>query len=118
MKNKSLQKKNLSNGKALKSKVKKYEDSLIESLKDPLEAATYLSVHLEDGGKYSEETFLLALQDVAKAYGVSTVAKKAKVGRESLYKTLSGSVDPKLKTLKSILNSVGLKMTVQPKSAS
>ncbi len=90
----------------------------MESPKDPVEAATYLSVHLEDNNKYAEEAFLLALQDVAKVYGISTVAKKAKVGRESLYKTLSGSVDPRLKTLKNILDSIGLKMTVQPKSAS
>ncbi len=102
----------------MKHKTKKYEDSLIESLKDPIEASAYLTVHLEDNGEHAEETFLLALQDVAKAYGISSVAKKAKVSRESLYKTLSGSVNPKLKTLKNILDSIGLKMTVEPKSAS
>lgn len=96
-------------------KTRKYEDSLIESLKDPTEAAAYLTVHLEGQDKYAEETFLLALQDVAKAYGISTVAKKARVGRESLYKTLSGSVNPRLGTLKSILDSVGLKMIIEPK---
>ena len=96
-------------------KAKKYEDSLITALKDPVEAAAYLTVHLEGKDKYAEETFLLALQDVAKAYGISTVARKAKVGRESLYKTLSGTVNPKLGTLKSILDSVGLKMIIEPR---
>ena len=46
-------------------KIKKYEDSLIESLKDPVEAAVYLTVHLEGKNKYAEETFLLALRDVS-----------------------------------------------------
>ncbi|MDE0519040.1 MAG: putative addiction module antidote protein [Bdellovibrionales bacterium] len=101
----------------MKQRTKKYEDSLIESLKNPVEAAAYLTVHIEDNSKYSNETFLLALQDVAKAYGIKEVSKKAKVGRESLYKTLSGSVNPKLNTLRSILDSVGLKMTITPKDS-
>ena len=44
------------------------------------------------------------------------VAEKAKLGRESLYKTLSGSVNPKLNTLRNILDSMGLKMTIEPKN--
>ena len=100
-----------------KIKTKKYEDSLIESLKDPIEAAAYLTVHIEDDGEYAEETFLLALRDVAKAYGITEISEKAKVGRESLYKTLSGSVNPKLNTLRSILDSMGLKMTIEPKDS-
>ena len=99
----------------MNKKTRKYEDSLIESLKDPVEAAVYLSVYLEDDSPHAEETFLLALQDVAKAYGISEVAKKAKVGRESLYKIFSGSVNPKLKTLKKLLDTVGLKITIEPK---
>ena len=101
----------------MKQKTKRYEDSLIESLKNPVEAAAYLTVHVEDNSKYSNETFLLALQDVAKAYGIKEVSKKAKVGRESLYKTLSGSVNPKLNTLRSILDSMGLKITIAPKDS-
>ena len=52
---------------------------------------------------------------MVKAYGIKKVAEKAKVGRESLYKTLSGSVNPKLTTLRNILDSIGLKMTIEPK---
>ena len=99
----------------MKRKIKKYEDSLIESLKSPIEVAAYLTVHIEDNSKYAEEIFLLALKDVARAYRIKKVAEKAKVGRESLYKTLSGSVNPKLNTLRSILDSMGFKMTIEPK---
>ena len=99
----------------MKQKIKKHEDSLLESLKNPVEAAAYLTVHIEDNSEYAEETFWLALRDVAKAYGIKNVAKKTKLGRESLYKTLSGSVNPRLITLKNILDSIGLKMTIEPK---
>ena len=105
------------NRKRIKKKTQKYEDSLIEFLKDPIEAAAYLTVHIEDDSEHAEETFLLALRDVARAYGVKEVAEKAKVGRESLYKTLSGSVNPKLNTLRNILDSMGLKMTIEPKDS-
>ncbi len=93
---------------------KKYEDSLIESLRDPQEAAAYLNVHLEDNEPESEELFLLALRDVAKAYGVvGEVAEKAQLGRESLYKTLSSDGNPKLATLRSLLKAMGLKITIE-----
>ena len=99
----------------MNKRTKKYEDSLMESLRNPIEAAAYLTAHLEDNSPHQEETFLLALQNVAKAYGISAVAKKTTLGRESLYKALSGSVNPKFHTLKKILDSVGLKMTIEPK---
>ncbi|NNJ95165.1 MAG: transcriptional regulator, partial [Halobacteria archaeon] len=41
-----------------------YQDYLIEALADPVEAAGYLNVALEDGDK---ELFLLALRNVAEA---------------------------------------------------
>ncbi len=93
--------------------VKKYEDSLIESLKDPQEAAAYLNTHLESSDTDSEELFLMALRDVAKAYGVADVAGKAQLGRESLYKALSSGGNPKLTTLRSLLKAMGLKLAVE-----
>ena len=43
------------------AKSKSYQNHLIESLKDPTEAAEYLNAALEDG---EPEVFLLALRDV------------------------------------------------------
>jgi len=92
-------------------RTKKYEESLIESLKDPAEAAAYLNAHLgeEDG----EALFLLALRDVARANGVGEIAEAAALGRESLYKALSKDGNPKLSTLRSVLKAMGLKLTVE-----
>ena len=93
--------------------VKKYEDSLSGSLKNPTEAAAYLNSHLADNESDSEELFLMALRDVAKAYGVADVAEKAQLGRESLYKALSSDGNPKLATLRTLLKAMGLKLAVE-----
>ena len=92
-------------------RTKKYEENLMESLKNPNEAAAYLNVHLDTDD--SEELFLLALRDVARAHGFSDVAEQADLGRESLYKALSKDGNPKLSTLKSLLKVVGLKLSVE-----
>jgi len=92
-------------------RTRKYEDSLIESLKDPVEAAAYLNAHLsEDDG---EDVFLLALRDVARANGVGEIAETASLGRESLYKALSKDGNPKLSTLRSVLKALGLKLSIE-----
>lgn len=97
-------------------RVKKYEESLDQSLKDPKEAAAYLNVHLQEDEEDSEELFLLALRDVARAYGVSDIAEQAGLGRESLYKALSKGGNPKLTSLRAVLDSMGLRLNVEPKA--
>jgi len=94
-------------------RTKSYEADLIESLKDHKEAAAYLNAHLEDEGQDSEELFLLALRDVARAHGISNLAERSQLGRESLYKALSSDGNPKFTTLKAILKTVGLRLSVE-----
>jgi len=90
-------------------RTKKYEESLMDALKNPKEATAYLNAHLED----DEETFLLALRDVARAYGFGEIASQTSLGRESLYKTLSKNGNPRLSTLRALLSTMGLKLSVQ-----
>lgn len=94
-------------------RTKKYTDFLEEALKNPEEAAAYLNEHLGDSAGDSEELFLMALRDVAKAYGFSDVASRSDLGRESLYKALSSDGNPKLATLRSLLKAMGLKLSVE-----
>ena len=61
------------------------------------------------------EAFLLALHDVATAHGFANVAKKSDLGRESLYKALSKSGNPKIETLSTLLKTMGLKLSVEAK---
>ena len=96
-------------------RTQKYEKSLAMSLRDPKEAAAYLNAHLDKDADDAEELFLLALRDVAKAYGIGEIAEQTRLGRESLYKALSARGNPKLTTLIALLDSVGLKLNVETK---
>ncbi len=93
---------------------KKYQDFLLEQLKDHDEAVAYLNAALEESLKDDEESqhlFLIALRNVAEAQGgVGALAKKAHVGRESLYKSLSEKGNPKWHTLVSVVGSMGLSL--------
>jgi probable addiction module antidote protein len=93
-------------------RIRSYQDDLIEALKDPIEAAAYLSAAIEDGDR---EGFLLAMRNVADACGgVSAVAKKAHVNRESLYRMLSRKGNPELKSVLNLLSVLGLKISIEP----
>lgn len=89
---------------------KPYQPELIESLRDPEEAAEYLNTALEED---DPEVFLLALRNVAEAHGgMSQLAEKAKLNRESLYRILSKDGNPELRTLESLLHALGFRLAV------
>ena len=93
-----------------------YEEILYQDLQDPAEAAAYLNAALEDEFEDGPEVFLLALRDVAKARGIRQIAHHTQLSRESLYRTLSRKGNPRLSTLGAVLESVGLKLTVEVKA--
>ncbi len=96
-------------------RTKSYRDDLLESLKNPEEAAAYLDAALEGGDRTA---FLLAIKDVTDANGgVKEVAALAHLNRETLYRTLSANGNPKLTSLDSILHAVGLRLSVEPSVA-
>lgn len=89
-----------------------YQDYLIESLKDPVEAAGYLNAALEGG---DINVFLLALQNVIQARGgISAIAAKTSKSRTSLYKTLSENGNPYLKNANDLLHAMGMRLSVVP----
>lgn len=95
-------------------KTKSYKEDLLKELKDPEYASTYLAQALESE---DQAVFLLALRDVVEAGGgAATVARQAKIQRESLYKALSNRGNPRLTTLQGILKSVGLRIAVLPET--
>lgn len=93
---------------------KKYQDFLLEQLQDHDFAVAYLNEALSEslkGDEESQQLFLVALRNVADAQGgIGALAKKANVGRESLYKTLSGTGNPKWHTLVSLVIALGLNL--------
>lgn len=90
-----------------------YQEDLIEALKDPREAAAYLNAAMEEGDR---ALFLLALRNVAEAHGgMAAVSEKAKLNRESMYRMLSKKGNPEIKSILTLLHSMGLKMSMEPK---
>ncbi|MCG3693074.1 addiction module antidote protein [Aliarcobacter butzleri] len=71
--------------------------------------AKYLSQILADGDM---DELLEALGNIAKAKGMSQLAKDTGLGRESLYKTFQKGTKPKFETIKKILDFFGIKIQV------
>lgn len=97
-------------------KTRKFNNYLIESLKNQKEASAYLNVALEEYKKDNDtEAFLLALRDVAEAQGgLSYLAKKTKLNRQNLYRALSGKGNPQFATLGVILDGLGFHLAIKP----
>ena len=91
-----------------------HDEAMVELLReDPDFADEYLAASLdaldEPGGR---EALLMALRQVAKAQGMDSVAERAGIQRESLYRALSPNGNPTLKTLLAILGGAGLRLSV------
>lgn len=80
-------------------------------LTDTQSIAAYLNDALENG---SPEELVAALGTVARAKGMSQIARDAGLGRESLYKALSGNSNPEFATISKVMASLGLKVSVLP----
>ena len=67
--------------------------------------AEYLSATLEDG---DPERFLDALKTVARARGMTQLAKDSGLGRESLYKALAPGAKPRYDTILKVVRALGV----------
>ena len=81
-----------------------------DHLKTEADMEAYLEAALEEN-----DTALIAaaLGDIARAKGMTEVAKKAGLGRESLYKSLSAQGNPELSTVLKVIHALGLKLQVR-----
>ena len=85
----------------------KYEVS--EHLRTPQEMAAYLEVCIEEAN--GDTSFITkALGDIARAKGMTQVARDAGLSRESLYKALSGERSPGFDTILKVITALGLKL--------
>ncbi len=92
-----------------------FEEDLIEKLKDGEFATEYLNASLEDSDEGADERFLMAVGQVARAHGMTNLAEKSGFARQALYRSFSKSGNPELSTLKSLLDAMGLKLSVEQK---
>ncbi len=90
-----------------KTKTSKYD--VAEHLRTPEEMAAYLEACLEEAN--GDAAFIAkALGDIARAKGMTQVARDAGLSRESLYKALSGERTPGFDTILKVVGALGLKL--------
>jgi probable addiction module antidote protein len=80
-----------------------------DHLRTKEDIAAYLEAVFEDG---DAALITHALGVVARAEGMTEVAKQAGLTRASLYKALSGYGNPEFSTVLKVVQALGLKMTV------
>ena len=104
--------------KALRGSVSHTGETIKELRADRQFAVEYLKAALEElDDPDNRAAGLLALRDVAEAYGgLGAVAAQAGISREALYRSLSPQGNPTLKTLLAVLKSVGMRLSVEPEN--
>jgi probable addiction module antidote protein len=70
----------------------------------------YLEAALEEN---DSGLIAAALGDIARAKGMTLIAKKTGLGRESLYKALSAQGNPELSTVLKVVKALGLQLQVR-----
>ncbi|HPU20254.1 MAG TPA: putative addiction module antidote protein [Alicycliphilus sp.] len=91
-------------------KLRKWDSA--EHLKTEEDMVLYLQACMEEAG--DDAAFIAAaLGDIARAKGMSQLAKETGLGRESLYKALSGEGNPSFGTILKVMHALGLKLQPQ-----
>jgi probable addiction module antidote protein len=85
-----------------------------EFLEDEEAIIEYLNAVLADG---DPALLAAALGDVARARGMSQLARETGLSRESLYKGLSGKRVPSVDTLVKVIHALGLELRVSVQGA-
>jgi probable addiction module antidote protein len=82
-----------------------------EQLRTPEEMAAYLEAWLEEAPE-DVSGIARALGDIARAKGMSAVARETGLSRESLYKSLSEDGNPSFATVLKVAKALGLRFRV------
>ena len=78
-----------------------------DHLKTDEDMAAYLEAALEEG---DSALVAAALGDIARAKGMTQIAREAGLGRESLYKSLSSNGNPEFSTVLKVVHALGLQL--------
>lgn len=94
-------------------KDRSHDDAMADLLQgDPQIAAATLDAILADG---DQGEFLVTLRQMTKAFGgLPAVPKSAELNPTQLYRTLSETGNPELRSLSALLRSMGMRLSVQP----
>jgi probable addiction module antidote protein len=85
-----------------------------EFLETPEEMAAYLEACIQESD--GDAAFIAkALGDIARAKGMTQVARESGLSRESLYKALSGDRSPSFDTILKVISALGLQLSASVK---
>lgn len=91
--------------------MKKWDST--EHLKTSEDVAMYLEACFEEAG--DDAAFIAkALGNIARANGMSQLAHDTGLGRESLYKALSGQGNPSFATILKVIRALGIRLHAEP----
>lgn len=97
-------------------KLKTTKWDVAEHLRTPEEMAAYMEASIKES--QGDAAFIAkALGDIARAKGMSQVARDAGLSRESLYKALSGERAPGFDTILRVVDALGLRLQATPAPA-
>ena len=97
--------------KQVKTKMTPYDVS--QHLRTPEEMAAYLDAWLDEAPE-DVAGLARALGDIARAKGMTQVAKDAGLSRESLYRALSADGNPSFATILKVTKALGVRLHAQP----
>jgi probable addiction module antidote protein len=83
----------------------------VDHLQSDADATAYLEAALEEG---DGALVAAALGDIARARGMTKIARESGLGRESLYKALSRGGNPELATVLRVVRALGLRLRALP----
>lgn len=79
-------------------------------LKNDAMIAEYLTAALEEN---DPDILILAIADVAKARGMTEIARKSGLGRESIYKAIKPGSKPRFDTIRRVCEALGVRLVAQ-----
>jgi probable addiction module antidote protein len=87
------------------------EFDMAQYLKSDADIAEYLRQVLEEG---DPGELAAALGHIAKARGMTEIAKASGIKREALYKALRPNAQPRFDTIQRVCKALGVKLTAEP----
>jgi probable addiction module antidote protein len=92
---------------------KTHDYDVADHLRTREEMAAYLEAAIEESD--GDAAFIAsALGDIARAQGMSELSQKTGLGRESLYKALSKTGNPKFSTVLKVAKALGMRFEIKP----
>ena len=87
------------------------EFDMAEHLEDEKAIADYLTLVMEEN---DPALLAAALGDIARARGMTDIARASGIAREALYKALRSDAQPRFDTVQRVLTALGVKLTAVP----